>query len=141
MEHDTDLLGHVLLAVATEEDARKSAHSLQQYDPGQVTVTHVVEKAGGAPDKTSVSHSKEVAEASYEAVREVFADAETHTVYHTSVSEGLFEAADAVSASAIAFRAREGNRFVRLLSGDVALKLVTGAPVPVVALAETTKEL
>ena len=134
MEQDTDLLGHVLLAVAHEEDARETARVLKQYDPEQVTVAHVIEKGGGAPDKTPVSYSQEVADESYAAVREYFPEANRHTAYHTNISEGIFEAADAADASSIVFRAREANRFVRLLTGDIALKLVTKAPVPVIAL-------
>lgn len=136
-ESNPGLLDHVLIPVANEEDARRTARALDPYDPTHVTVTHVVEKAGGAPDKTPVEHSEEVAAASYNAVRETFPSAETHTVYETNVAEGIFNAAAEVDATAIAYQAREGNRLLRFLSGDLSLELVTEPPLPVVALPPT----
>lgn len=133
-ERRSDLLDHVLVPVATESDARETARTLEPYAPTRVTVTHVVEKAGGAPDKTPVEHSEEVAAAAYDAVREVFPNAETHTTYETDVVAGIFDAAEEVGASAIAYRSREGNRIVRFLSGDTSIKLVTNAQIPVIAL-------
>ncbi len=142
MEHERNvhLLEHVLIPVANESDARETARALGPYSPAHVTVTHVVEKGGGAPDKTPVEHSEEVAEAAYDAVRETFPDAETHTTYETDVAEGIFEAAADVGATAIAYRAREGNRIVRFLSGDLSLKLITDAQVPVIALPEAERD-
>jgi len=129
-----DLLAHVLVPVANEEDAAASAAALEPYDPKRVTATHVVEKGGGAPDKTPVEQSKEIAEASFQTVRETFPDAETHTVYETDIADGIFEAARDVDASAIAYRPRGGNRFIQFLAGDLSLNLITEAPVPVIAL-------
>jgi len=136
-DQDTDLLAHVLLPVAHEDDAHATARALEPYDPGQVTVTHVVEKGGGSMDKTPVSQSEEVAENTYRIVRETFPDAEEHTVYATDVAQGIFDAAEEVDATAIVYRARSGGRLARFLSGDVSLKLVTESPVPVVALPRT----
>ena len=128
------LLGHVLLPVANERDARRTASALGPYDPDRVTALHVVEKGGGVPDKTPVEQSEELAAESYAAVREVFPDAEEHTAYSREVVDAIFEAAAAVDASAIAYRAREGNRLVQFLSGDLSIKLVTNADRPVIAL-------
>lgn len=133
-DSDSDLLDHVLLPVAHEDDARETARALEPYNPARVTVTHVVEKGGGAPDKTPVEHSEEVAADSYNAVRETFPDVETHTTYETDVAEGIFDAAADVGATAVAYQAREGNRLLRFLSGDLSLNLVTEPPVPVLAL-------
>jgi hypothetical protein len=49
-----DLLAHVLLPVANEEDALATATALEPYRPERVTALHVVEKGGGVPDKTPV---------------------------------------------------------------------------------------
>lgn len=130
----TALLGHVLLPVANEEDAAESALALAPYDPERVTVVHVVEKGGGAPDKTPVEHSESVADKSFSVARQTFPDAGTKTVYETDVTDGIFRAADASDVTAIAFRPRGGNRLVQFLAGDISMDLITEAPVPVVAL-------
>jgi nucleotide-binding universal stress UspA family protein len=129
-----NILEHVLLPVAHEEDALATAGQLEPYDPERVTALHVVEKGGGVPDKTPVEQSEELAEESYAAVREVFPDADEHTAYGRDIAEAIFEAAETVDASAIAYRARGGNRLMQFLSGDVSLDLVTDADRPVIAL-------
>jgi nucleotide-binding universal stress UspA family protein len=129
-----DLLGHVLLPVAHEEDARATAHALEPYRPERVTALHVVEKGEGVPDKTPVEQSQEVARKSYAAVREVYPDAGDHTAYSRDVVGAIFDAADEVNASAIAYRSRGGGRLMQFLSGNLSLKLVTNADRPVIAL-------
>jgi len=131
---DRDLLAHVLLPVAHEDDALATATALEPYSPEQVTALHVVEKGEGVPDKTPVEQSEALAEESYAAVRSVFPDADAHTAYDRHIVEAIFEAADEVGASAIAYRARDGGRIMKFLSGDLSLKLVTNAEIPVVAL-------
>ncbi|GAA0507642.1 Universal stress protein family protein [Halorubrum aquaticum] len=129
-----DLLAHVLLPVAHEEDALATAEALEPYHPDRVTALHVVEKGGGVPDKTPVEQSEELAAESYAAVRTVFPDADEHTAYARDVAGAIFDAADEVDASAIAYRSRGGNRLMQFLSGDLSLKLVTNADRPVIAL-------
>jgi nucleotide-binding universal stress UspA family protein len=128
------LLSHVLLPVANEEDAMTTAQALEPYQPDRVTALHVVEKGEGVPDKTPVEQSEELAEESYAAVRTVFPGAEEHTAYARDIVGAIFEAADEVGASAIAYRSRGGNRLVQFLSGDLSLKLVMNADRPVIAL-------
>ena len=137
---DTELLSHVLVPVATEEDARVTAQQLAPYSPDHVTTLHVVEKGSGVPDKTPVEQSEEVAEESFAAVREEFPDADDHTAYARNVIKAIFEAADEVDASAIAYRSRGGNRLVQFLSGDRSLRLVTHADRPVIALPNVDDE-
>ncbi|WP_049982584.1 universal stress protein [Halorubrum sp. BV1] len=129
-----DLLGHVLLPVAHEEDALATARALAPYDPDRVTALHVVEKGEGVPDKTPIEQSEDLAAESYAAVRSVFPDADDHTAYAHDVVGAIFDAADEVDASAIAYRSRGGNRLMQFLSGDLSLKLVTNAALPVLAL-------
>ncbi|OYR47216.1 MULTISPECIES: universal stress protein [unclassified Halorubrum] len=131
---ERDLLGHVLLPVANEEDALATAIALEPYRPTEVTALHVVEKGGGVPDKTPVEQSEELADESYAAVRTVFPDAEEHTAYSRDVVGAIFDAVDEVGASAIAYRSRGGNRLMQFLSGDRSTRLVTESHVPVVAL-------
>lgn len=133
-ENDRELLAHVLLPVAHGDDALTTATRLEPYQPDHVTALHVVEKGGGVPDKTPVEQSEELAEESYAAVRRVFPDADDHTAYSRDIVGAIFEAADEVGASAIAYRSRGGTRLMQFLSGDLSLKLVTNADRPVIAL-------
>jgi len=131
---DRNLVGHVLLPVANEKDALATAQALDPYGPERVTALHVVEKGGGAPDKTPVEQSEEMAAESYAAVRSVFPEADEHTAYARDVAGAIFDAVDEVGASAIAYRSRDGNRLLQFLSGDLSLELVTKSHVPVIAL-------
>ncbi|MUV89757.1 universal stress protein [Halapricum sp. CBA1109] len=134
VDAETELLGHVLLPVANEEDALATAHALEPYGPDHVTALHVVEKGEGSPDKTPVEQSEDIAEETYAAVRTVFPDADDHTAYARDVVEAIFDAAEEVDATAVAYRSRGGNRLVQFLSGDYSLKLATEADRPVIAL-------
>lgn len=132
-----ELLAHVLVPVAHEDDAEKTAMALEPYDPDHVTALHVVEKGEGVPDKTPVEQSEELAAESYAAVRRVFPDSDDHTAYARDIVGAIFEAADDVGASAIAYRSRGGNRIMQFLSGDLSIELVTQADRPVIALPRT----
>jgi len=133
-ESERQLLSHVLVPVADEDDARLSARELVPYSPERVTVLHVVEKGEGVPDKTPVEQSEQLAEEAFEAIRETFPDAEDETAYRRNVVEAILDVADELDVSAIAFRPRRSGRLTRLLSGDRTTKLVTEADRPVVAL-------
>lgn len=129
-----ELLAHVLLPVANKEDALATAIELEPYQPEHVTALHVVEKGSGVPDKTPVEQSEALAEESYAAVRRVFPDADDHTAYARDIVSAIFEAAEEVGASAIAYRSRGGNRLMQFFSGDLSIKLVTRSDRPVIAL-------
>lgn len=131
------LLSHILVPVAHEADALATARALESYEPDSVTALHVVEKGDGVPDKTPVEQSEELAEEAYTAIRSIFPDANDHTAYGRDVVAEIFDAAETVDASAIAFRPRSGNRLVEFLSGDLSLKLVTESDRPVIALPDT----
>lgn len=135
-----NLLAHVLVPVAHEEDAVETALALEPYQPDRVTALHVVEKGEGVPDKTPVEHSEGVAEESFAAVRTVFPEAGEHTAYGGDVAAAIFEAAEDVDATAIAYRSRGGNRLMQFLSGDLSLKLVTNADCPVIALPQNDSD-
>jgi nucleotide-binding universal stress UspA family protein len=128
------VMGHVLVPVASVDDARATAAALAAYAPGRTTVVHVVEKGGGVPDKTPVEQSETVAEAAFEVFHERFPDADTHVAYGSDVVETIVDTAEEVDATAIAFQPRGGSRLVQFLSGDRALRLVTEADRPVVSL-------
>lgn len=129
-----NLLDHLVVPVAHEEDARRTALALRPYDPNRVTVLHVIEKGEGAIDKTPVEYSEELGRDSYHAFQEYFPEAEYATDYAKDIVPAIFAVADDVDATAVAFRPRDGGRLLRFLSGDLSLKLVTEAEYPVIAL-------
>ena len=130
------LTAHLVVSVTNADDARATARSLREYPHGEVTVVHVVEKTGGAPDKLSL----EQAEESFAAFQEVMPDIEAELVHDEDVVGGIVALAVAVDGSAIAFRPRGGSRLVQLLAGDRARNLVTKPDLPVIALTDTDAE-
>lgn len=128
------LLSHVLVPVAGPDDARATARALDGYDPERITLLHVVEKGEGVPDKTPVEQSEQLAAEAFDAFRETFPDAEDHLDYRRDVVAGILGTAEEVDASAVVFRPREGGRIRKFLSGDIALRLITEADLPVVSL-------
>ena len=134
------LTAHLVVPVANADDAHATAKSLREYPHGEVTVVHVIEKTGGAPDKLSLEQAEGLAEESFVAFQEVMSDVKAELVYAEDVVEGIVDLAVAVDDSAIAFRPRGGSRLVQLLAGDRALKLVTKPDLPVIALTDTDAE-
>lgn len=130
---------HIVIPVATENDSRSTCAALEPYleEVERVTAVHVVEKAGGAPDKAPLEKRREDA-AEFLAIVDVeLSDAvavDTRTTFATDVVDGLFSTATDVGADAIAFRARGGSRLKRILAGDLTTDLVTDPVVPVVSL-------
>ncbi|MFC7135088.1 MULTISPECIES: universal stress protein [Salinibaculum] len=138
-----DIFERVLLPVATVEDAVATCRAARQYLTGSVVAVHVIEKAGGAPDKASVEQREERAEEIFAAVHDALdddRDVETDLRYGTDVSETIFAAASDHDATAIIITPRGGSRWVRLLTGDVALDLVTETDRPVVVLPDVPEE-
>lgn len=136
----SDLLDHLLVPVANRKDARVTAAELRRYPPTHATVVYVVETTTGAPDKIPPSYSEERAADSFDAFQGVFPDAADHLAYGEDVVDAILSAADEIDATAIAYRAREGNRLMQFLSGDLSLRLVTEADIPVIALPKVDSE-
>lgn len=131
--------GRVLVPIADPDDAVETARALGPYlDDATVVAVHVIEKAGGAPDKASVEQREGYAEAIFDAFREQLPDAETETRFGTDVAGTIFETAAEVNAGVVVLTPRGGSRWVRLLTGDVALSLVTDVDRPVVVLPEAS---
>lgn len=132
--------GTVLVPVADPDDGERTATALAPLltQTSSVVIVHVIEKAGGAPDKASVEQREEYAEEIFERARTALAttDAtvETAVLYGTDVVERIFDEARDRGVDAVVFTPREGNRFAELLTGSVARRLVKEASVPVVAL-------
>jgi len=134
------LLGTVLVPIASEDDAAATAEALRPYldaDP-EVRVVHVIEKAGGAPDKASVEQREELAARIFDVVERRFADTgvdvTSEVLYGTDVADAVLAAADEIGASAIAFTPRGASRWLKLISGDVSGALVRKTDRPVLVL-------
>jgi nucleotide-binding universal stress UspA family protein len=137
----TSLFTHALVPVASPEDAKATMQAIRPYletSGGEVTVINVIEKAGGAPDKASVEQREEYAREIFDSARDVLADSKitvtTDIRYGTDVAETIIDTAHDIDASAIVFTPRESSRWVRLLTGDVALSLVSESDLPVITL-------
>ncbi|ELY82892.1 universal stress protein [Natrinema gari] len=127
------LTAHLVVPVANAEDARATATALEECPYNRITVVHVVEKGGGVPDKIPLEQARSRAEDSFAAFREIVPNVETEITYATDVVKAINELAVELEVDAIAFRPRGGNRIVQLLAGDKALRLVTEAELPVIA--------
>lgn len=136
------LTGKVLIPIANEDDAERTCEAvLAHLDPDrppEVTVVHVIEKAGGAPDKAPLDARQEQAEEIFHIAEAYLTgegyDADTRIAYGTDVVDALVDAAEDTGATAIAFVPRESGRLARLLTGDLSKRLVLESPVPVVSL-------
>ena len=142
-----DPFDNVLLPVADPEDARTTAAAalpqLRRAN-GRVALVYVVEKAGGAPDKAGVEQREEYAGETFDAARAQLSDdvpVEERIAFGTDVADTIFEVAADVDATAICFTPRGGSRWIRLLTGDVALSLITQTDRPVVVLPETDPDV
>lgn len=131
-----DITANIVVPIATEKDARETAHLLNSYGFGEITAVHVIEHVKGAPDPISPEQAETRAQAAFAAFREVLPGANAERVFRENVVQGILDVASETDASAIVFRPRGGSRLVQLLSGDVTLRLVTNADRPVIALPE-----
>lgn len=128
------VLSRLLVPVASETDARRTARALAPYEPESVVVLHVVEKGEGMAPDAPVEQPRSATAAAVAAFREEFPDADSETVWGETVVEAIIDTAGDVEASAIAFQPREGSRLRKFLTGDYSLRLVTEADRPVIAL-------
>jgi len=141
MSEVDSLFARPLLPVANEDDADRTATLAFPYIAaagGRATALHVIEKAGGAPDKAPLEQREAMAEEIFEHVRSAAAEAgvdvETDLRYGTDVAETILETAEATDATAIVFTPRGGKAWWNLFSGDTHETLTTENEVPVVVL-------
>ena len=136
-----ELLARPLVPVAHPDDARETYEQFRPYLLGSKSVpivVHVAEKAGGAPDKSGVEQSQELAAEAFEMFEGLAEtdgiEVETELLYGTDVAETIHDAAAEHDASAIVFRSRGGNRWIELLSGNVRANLIADSDCPVLVL-------
>ncbi|WP_380675779.1 universal stress protein [Salinigranum sp. GCM10025319] len=137
----SNLLSRPFVPVASVDDAEITLDAVLDRVAaagGRMTVAHVVEKAGGAPDAASVEQREGIAEEAFELVREragaAGVEVETELLYGTDVAETLVSAAHEVDATAIVFTPRGHKWWWDLFSEDVADALVHESDLPVVVL-------
>ncbi|SDM47393.1 Universal stress protein family protein [Halogranum gelatinilyticum] len=130
-----------LLPVANDDDAVTTCDAALPYvadADGRALFVHVVEKAGGAPDKASVEQREELAEELFELVREraeeAGVDVETQLLYGTDIGETILDAARDADASSIVFTPREGKKWWDIFGHDARDTLVDDSDRPVVVL-------
>ena len=134
------LFRRIVVPVASEADAEATCRKVRPRlsDGATVLAVHVVEKAGGAPDKASVEQREEWADEMFAVVDDELSSAaatvETEILYGTDVAETILDAAAEFDASAVVFTPRGGSRWVKLLTGDTATNLIGRADRPVVVL-------
>lgn len=134
-------IDRIVVPVASPDDAAATATALVPYVEGTdctVIALHVIEKAGGAPDKASVEQREQYAEEVFGVVtdrpRGTEVTLETALHYGTDIAATIAEAANDTAASAIAFTPRGGSRWRKLLTGDVTHNLVENADIPILVL-------
>lgn len=139
------MFDRAVIPVASEMDAQRTCEAVVphlQRTGGEAHVVHVIEHTEGYMDTTSTEQLEREAADIFEAARETFVDAditsfETHLRYGTDVVETVYDACDDLDATAVVFVTRHASRWKRLLTGDVALKLITENPYPAVVLPES----
>lgn len=141
------LFERVLVPVANREDARSTAAALKPYldtDVEEILAVHVIEKAGGAPDKASVEQRQLHAEKIFQVMAESLADPifalDTEILYGTSIAEAIIDGAHEFDATAIVFTPRGGNKWMNILTEDVTTGLIKNSDIPVLVLPDTAEE-
>ena len=131
-------LQRVLVPIANPDDATAPTAAPAPYVDAAnslVIAVHVIEKAGGAPDKASVEQRELVAQDIFTTVTNGLTDTEatieTQCLYGTDIAAILIEATHDNNASAIVFTPRGASRWKKLLAGDVTHNLLNSSDVPI----------
>lgn len=137
----------VFVPIANPEDAEATARAIHHYatPESEIIVTHVIEKAGGAPDKVSVEQREQYAQEAYDTfvkvLPEQWGNIRFQTLYGRDVGAIIADGAEEAGATIIAFTPRGGSRWARLITGDIARDLIDTSDVPVISLPEQPKSI
>lgn len=141
------LFHRVIVPVANRDDARSTAAALKPYLDSTVEdilAVHVIEKAGGAPDKASVEQRELAAEEVFDELAESLQDQpgvlETDIRYGTNIAEAIIDGAHEFDATAIVFTPRGGSQWMDILIEDVTSGLIDKSDVPVLVLPDVAGE-
>lgn len=139
----TENFTHLLVPVASLEDAKRTCESLDDYLSSEnqtITIVHVIEHVEGFIDPTSPEALEQEAEELFSYIENYFGDSieiQRELRYGTDAIEEIIEAADELNVSAIAFSPRSTNRLEQLLFGNSSYELVTKSHHPVVAFSKS----
>lgn len=141
------LFERVLVPVANREDARSTAAALKPYLDStveEILAVHVIEKAGGAPDKASVEqrelNAEEIFQTMAESLSDPTFDLDTDILYGTDIAETIIDGANDFDATAIVFTPRGGSKWVKILTQDVTTGLITQSDIPILVLPDTAED-
>jgi len=128
----------VLVPIANPDDAAATTAALAPYVDAAdsvVIAVHVIEKAGGAPDKASVEQRELVAQDVFTTVTNGLTDTgatiQTQIRYGTDIAATLVDAAHDNNASATVFTPRGASRRKKLLAGNVTHNPLNSSDVPI----------
>lgn len=129
-----DLLSKVVIPVADADVAETTARAAREYlhEDSRVLAVHVLQD----DEYASKDEWETFAEDAFERAKSVLGEdrVETELREGDDVTETIFEVAEDVDASAVAFRSRGGSRWRQIMAGDVARELVTEPEIPIVVL-------
>lgn len=139
-----DLFETVILPIADKKAAEQTCEAVRPYvtaNESTVVAVHVIEKAGGAPVKASVEQRELEAEGIFDRV-ETFLEDEaidclSRIAYGTDVVETVLQIVEEEVGTVIMFTPRSANRWVKLLTGDVAYRLIHRSETPVLVIPPT----
>lgn len=132
------LLDHVLLAVASDDDARKTCRAVIETlgsSLGSVTVVTVIPRfrqwADTIPSDYRLEHAQAALDVACTLLEGAGIDACVTIEHDSDTSRAIHELAEHIDASVIVFTPRSANRLVDFLAGDTTWSLVKRASRPV----------
>lgn len=141
MPNITELLETVVLPVESPKSAELVCEEAIPYvrdAGGRVVSVFVVEETPQSPPIDLTEETDAQAKAVFDVVEKRCRDAdvpvETHVLRGSDEPQSILDAAEDAGATAVVYVLREENRWVKLLTGDTLMKLITENHLPVLVL-------